>query len=179
MTYRSSGYLVGAARQLGTYRPAFGDYYADAASTDAAGSGTSSGNGLFSQLWGWVTGTVAAASDDPPAVVAWRKTIAPGGVAVRWPFADALHGELAERDPNVSSDGLTVLGYSYFLAPLAVINADRNRRGVDAIATNVILPIAEGSETFAHIITGTIGRAALVAGGALLAVNLLTRVGRR
>lgn len=178
MTYRS-GYLVGASYTGLGGRRTLGDYYPDS-TVDAAGSGTSSGNGLFAQLWGYITGTVAAASDDPPAVVAWRQqATAAGSVCVRWPFNDAFHGELAERWANYDSDGVAILGYSYALAPLDVINADRARRGVDAIATNVLLPLAEGGETFAHVITSTIGRAALVAGGAVLAINLLMRAGRR
>lgn len=179
MTYRS-GYLVGASRGLGAVRRAgrpFGDYYADAGA--GAVPASSDGNGLFGQLWAWVTGTVASASDDPPAVTAWMQQVkAQGGVAVRWPFADAFHGELAERDANYASDGVTVLGYSYYLAPLDVINADRNRRGVDAIATNVLLPVAEAGESVAKVITGTVGRAAILAGAAVVGVNLLLRVGR-
>lgn len=136
------------------------------------------GNSVPSQLWAWITGTVAEASDDPPAVVAWRAGVTQrGDVALRWPFADGFHGELAERESNADDTG-AVIGYNYYLAPLDVINADRARRNLDALAANVILPVASAGESVAQVITGVAVRGAVVVGAAALGVGFLLSLAR-
>lgn len=155
MSYRS-GYLVGAAATGG-----LGDWF---------GNG---GNSLPSQLWSWVTGTVPEASDDPPAVQSWRAGVkARGDVAVRWPYNDPFRGELAERETNTDADG-SALGYTYYLAPLDVINADRARRNLDAIAGNVLLPLADAGLSVAQVASGVLFRGALVTAGLVVAVNAI------
>jgi hypothetical protein len=170
MTYAASGYLVGGGRSaLGgiPYNQGLGGWF------------WNDGNSAPAQLWAWITGTVAEASDDPPAVKTWlasvkqdQGTYQDGSVAVRWPFNDPFRGELAVRWENRDDAG-QLLGYSYGLAPLGVINADRARRGVAAFAGDVILPLADGSLSVANVISQTAMRGALVVGGALLAYNVI------
>jgi hypothetical protein len=140
----------------------------------------SSGNGFFSQLVSWFTGGVSEASDDPPAVTAWMAAVkARGNVAVRYPYTDVtgMAGDLAEKYP--SGD--------YVLAPDDVIDADRTRRHLATLETQVIGPVAAAAETTGKTIvnapisalSGLTGVSPTVVKVALVGAGVLWLVSRR
>jgi hypothetical protein len=95
---------------------------------------TGSEPGVFSQIWGWLTEpNPANAANEPANVQAWMAAVRTrGNAVVRYPKTDdiGVQGDLAEREK-------TAFGYSYYLAPDDVLQADYIVRGLSWAARPV------------------------------------------
>jgi hypothetical protein len=136
---------------------------------------TGSQPGLVSQVWGWLTeSNVANAANEPQNVQQWMADVrARGNAVVRYPKTDGIGtaGDLAERET-------TAFGYSYYLAPADVIDADRTLRGLSKLAP-VTARIAEVGEDIGRGLEAPIVKGALIVGGLILAANVLPALLRK
>lgn len=142
---------------------------------DTTTPGTGGGAGFFSQIWSWITASPANAANSPQIVQDWMEQVrANGNAVVRYPFPDddvAHTGDLVER-MDVGT------GYNYIPAPLDVVNADRTLRGLSKLAP-ITGDIAAAGERLGQGITGDITKYALIAGGVVLAANVLPALLRK
>ena len=136
---------------------------------------TGSGPGLFSQIAAWFTGSTANAANSPQIVLDWMADVrSRGNAVVRYPKTDDIgtQGDLAERE---TLDGGC---YSYYLAPVDVINADRITRGLSLLAP-ATAKIAAVGENITSGISDEIKHIALLTGAALIAVEVLPQLLRK
>lgn len=136
---------------------------------------TGGGAGVVDQVISWFTGSVANAANEPQVVLDWEAAVrSRGNAVVRYPKTDDIgtQGDLAEREGNGGG------GYSYYLAPDEVINADRINRGLSKLAPATAKVAALG-EGLTSGISGEIKQIALLTGLALVAVNLIPALVRK
>lgn len=136
---------------------------------------TGGGSGIVSQIVSWFSGTVANAGNEPQNVLDWEAQVhARGNAVVRYPKTDDIgtQGDLAEREANGTG------GYSYYLAPQDVIDADRTLRGLSALAPATGKVAALG-ESLSSGIGANLTKIAVVTGVALVAVEVLPSLLRK
>lgn len=139
---------------------------------------TGGGSGVFSQIYSWFTGSTANAANSPQIVQDWMIAVrSRGNAVVRYPRTDDIGtaGDLAERESNIDPDTGAVLGYSYYMAPDDVINADRVTRGLSKLAPATAV-VADAGERLLKVASGVnldLTKSLLTIGVALVAVNAL------